>query len=270
MIKKITNIGISLTFVAIGIMIYQIVGIGVFGAGYSFSSAEYYESHSLMFDSISLFLLLAIFSAWVYRLSSQSKSRIHSEKIDKRMIGSLLIVALGLNGISGLWFAAVEMGLDKLPVIGQSMQNHNSNWQVINNEAYIWTFLSVVLIGPIVEELLFRGLIFHYLERIKSGWFPILISGIAFGIWHQEPVQCVYASVIGIAFGLVYARTRNLFLVMMMHIIINLMSALPPFMNTEAVRVGTNVICYIMVLPSILILVQLGRNKNQLPVSTTP
>ncbi len=119
-------------------------------------------------------------------------------------------------------------GLISITLVKNSLQNFSQISESLNNEAYIFIFLSVILFGPIVEELLFRGLIFNEIDKIKGGAAPIILSGLLFGLFHREPVQVVYASILGIILGFVYSKTRSLPLVIFMHMLNNLVATLPP------------------------------------------
>ncbi len=187
----------------------------------------------------------------------------HKKSLDRRTLLVIPVMTLGLQGISGLWFMAVELGLNSIPAIAESTQSHSENGSGIETQPYIWVFLSVVVVGPLVEELLFRGIVFHYAEKIKAGWLPILLSGLAFGLWHKEPVQCVYAAIAGIALGIIYARMRNLKVVLLIYIRNNFLSTLPPIFNTEPVSLGITGISYLMVVPTIMILVRMNRARMQ-------
>ena len=75
----------------------------------------------------------------------------------------------------------------------------------------IFGILSITIIAPLVEELLFRGAIQGYL--LKTGMKPmlaILISSFIFGVIHLNPAQVPFAFAIGLIFGWLYYRTASL------------------------------------------------------------
>lgn len=87
--------------------------------------------------------------------------------------------------------------------------------------------LTIALIGPIVEELIFREAIIGY--SICNGMKPlraVLMSAILFGIIHVNPAQVPFAFAMGMLFGLVYLRTRSIVLTGIIHIINNSIAAL--------------------------------------------
>jgi membrane protease YdiL (CAAX protease family) len=76
--------------------------------------------------------------------------------------------------------------------------------------------------APIVEELIFRKLLLNKLRRY--GDLPaILISSIAFGLFHMNVAQMFYATALGIIFAYVAIRTNSIRYNILLHILINSM-----------------------------------------------
>lgn len=85
------------------------------------------------------------------------------------------------------------------------------------------TVLSAVVLAPLVEELLFRGLVQPALTRkLGSEWKAIVLTGLFFGIIHVPLYQTMPALVFfGIVLGYAYAKTRSLTLVILIHAVFN-------------------------------------------------
>ena len=80
----------------------------------------------------------------------------------------------------------------------------------------------LVVIAPITEELLFRGLFLH---RLTEGYGPrvgVIASALCFGIFHLLPWQVVGAGLVGIYLGWLVVRTRSIFVPMFSHAVFNL------------------------------------------------
>ncbi|HPF39219.1 MAG TPA: CPBP family intramembrane metalloprotease [Phycisphaerae bacterium] len=84
--------------------------------------------------------------------------------------------------------------------------------------------LSAVVIAPIVEELLFRGMLLPSIaKRLRSPLLGLLISSLLFGLIHYRVAKTVPALfVFGIALGATYLRTRSLVVVILIHALFNL------------------------------------------------
>ena len=62
--------------------------------------------------------------------------------------------------------------------------------------------LATVALGPLWEELVFRGLMMEYLRRAGAGlWKANMIQALLFGLLHANLVQGSYAWLLGIALG---------------------------------------------------------------------
>ena len=82
--------------------------------------------------------------------------------------------------------------------------------------------ISIAIMAPLVEELLFRGAIEgHLLKQGKSPVAAILISSLIFGIVHINPAQVPFAFAIGAVFGWLYYRTGSVVLGIIGHFINN-------------------------------------------------
>lgn len=81
-------------------------------------------------------------------------------------------------------------------------------------------FLYTCLFAPVVEEIVFRGLIMRGLEKYGK-WFAIVASSVLFGLFHGNPAQSPYAFAVGLVMGYV-AMEYNLLWAMVMHMINNL------------------------------------------------
>lgn len=82
----------------------------------------------------------------------------------------------------------------------------------------------VGVLGPVLEELLFRGAVTKVLLAKYSPMKAILISGLLFGLFHINPVQVVGATLMGFLFAWLYYRTRSLVPCILIHILNNSLS----------------------------------------------
>lgn len=91
---------------------------------------------------------------------------------------------------------------------------------VMLNSNYILTLIYGVIIAPIVEEIIFRKLLLNKLRRF--GDVPaILMTGIAFGLFHMNLSQFFYAAVLGFIFAYVALKTNTIRYSILLHMMIN-------------------------------------------------
>lgn len=91
--------------------------------------------------------------------------------------------------------------------------------QMMNNPLGI---ISIVVMAPLVEELLFRGAIQgHLMRKWKMPYLGIVVSSLIFGVVHGNPAQIPFAFVVGMALGWMYYLTGSLVPGILMHFINN-------------------------------------------------
>jgi len=102
----------------------------------------------------------------------------------------------------------------------------------LRSDGAVFMILSAVLIGPIVEELIFRKSIFGLFESDKVA---LIVSAVVFGAIHLVGEASFLAAlvngisyfVMGFVFGYIYIKNnRNVFAPMAVHILSNLISIL--------------------------------------------
>lgn len=98
--------------------------------------------------------------------------------------------------------------------------------------------VGVALLGPVLEELLFRGAITKELLKHYSPMKAILISGLIFGIFHLNPAQVVGATLSGFVFAWIYYRTRSLIPCILIHILNNGLSVFLSLKFPDAESIG--------------------------------
>ncbi len=81
-------------------------------------------------------------------------------------------------------------------------------------------FLYAAVGAPIMEEIIFRGLVLRHLQPYGKG-FAIVMSAYLFGIFHGNIVQMPYAFLVGLVMGYV-AIEYNIVWAMVLHMINNL------------------------------------------------
>ncbi len=85
-----------------------------------------------------------------------------------------------------------------------------------------WGIVAIALVGPVVEELVFREAILGHLLRNGVGRrTAIVLSALLFGAIHGNPIQIPFAIAVGLVFGLIYYRMRNVVLTSIVHIVNN-------------------------------------------------
>ena len=74
-----------------------------------------------------------------------------------------------------------------------------------------------MILGPVVEELAFRGLTFGYARRRMSFWAANILQALFFAIFHMNMLQGVMAFFVGLLLGYIYGKCKNIFVVIFLH-----------------------------------------------------
>lgn len=90
-------------------------------------------------------------------------------------------------------------------------------------------FLLLCVFTPITEEVVFRKILYNYVQPRTGHVVAIIISGAVFGLMHviayQDFIQSIPYIFMGLIFGLIYYRSKkNIFVTMGVHFLNNLMS----------------------------------------------
>ncbi len=129
----------------------------------------------------------------------------------------------------GLFFKLLLMCLPMMwagSVFGSMLSMVLSNGEATDRVAdlamqtNIWNVVFLVIVGPIFEEWLFRKQLIDHTRKYGEKT-AILLSGLAFGLFHMNLSQFFYAFLLGLMFGYVYTRTSKLRYSTAMHMIIN-------------------------------------------------
>lgn len=99
-------------------------------------------------------------------------------------------------------------------------------WELFNNifESDFGVYgaiLKVVIMAPIVEELIFRGVIMHGLMRNYSKVTAVVVSALMFALFHLNPWQFPATFILGLVLGTLMVRKRSIFLCIIGHAINN-------------------------------------------------
>ena len=128
----------------------------------------------------------------------------------------ICLIALGLNWESGELFAR----LTNLDLADQDLVKFiTSNALSLRSKSLLFLFLLIE--APILEELLFRGVLFGGLTKIMPIWPAILLSGLVFAVIHVNAATLIPLWFLGSAFAWLYVRTGTLLAPMTVHFTFN-------------------------------------------------
>ena len=83
---------------------------------------------------------------------------------------------------------------EQLPSLQESVKAINTGAENIAGGNAFGTFMIAVIAAPVVEEILFRGIVLRSMRKFTPVWAAILISSVLFGVYHLNIVQAAYAT----------------------------------------------------------------------------
>ena len=108
-------------------------------------------------------------------------------------------------------------------ILGKEIEN-TVNDLIENSNPFI-LILVVGIMGPILEELVFRRFI---IDRIRpyGEFLAVMFSALTFGMFHGNFYQLFYAFAIGFILGFIYVRTKNIIYPIILHMTFNSFSVI--------------------------------------------
>jgi len=101
-------------------------------------------------------------------------------------------------------------------------------WEMFNrifegDYGIMGAFVKVSVIAPIVEELIFRGLLLNGFRKNYNGFVAVFMSALLFSLFHLNPWQMPATFVLGLLLGWLMLRTNNILVAILGHSINNTM-----------------------------------------------
>lgn len=136
-------------------------------------------------------------------------------------------------GGSAQYVTAFLLGMILLFLPKDWVDSFNQGNEMVENANGLLAFLAVVILAPVFEEILCRGLILNTLRKAMPKWVAIVLSSAIFGIIHGNPIQFIYATALGILLGWLYTKFDSIWIPMLCHLVFNLMSMLNSYLDPE-------------------------------------
>ena len=130
------------------------------------------------------------------------------------------LIPLGFLLITGSTYVIEEL-MTFLPNYESLLASYK---EMFANQNPILLLIGGALIGPICEEIIFRGIILEGFLQKYNPTKAIIFSALIFGVIHFHPLQSVGAFFAGLVLGWIYIKTKSLWVCSAIHIINNLLA----------------------------------------------
>lgn len=215
-------------------------------------------------------ILLILFFAWALRGTHGLKDNF--SQIFERDNSREILYVLIINFIFALFIVSFFVTLDAFsnPLAEPISEMMEASSEYIGTGVLLLEIFTAIILAPIIEELVFRGVLFNRL-KIRTGLIvAMLVSSFLFAIGHEFG-GIISAFVFGMCMCIIYYKTDNILLTMTIHSLNNLIGTLldftplPDFLMEMPWLIITFIISAIC---GILILIYIYKNLKAIRAST--
>lgn len=217
---------------------------------------SFFVSHSNQVAAVVNVIAMGISGACMIPLFLKEKPVFHMP-VGKK--GRLFLVAL-VSLMSAIAFNYLFGSL-------QALIESDSYEQVAQTQFSLPLWAGIIIYGilsPLVEEIVFRGLVYNRLRRQYSVTIAIVFSGLIFGAYHGNLIQMGYGFVLGIMMAVLYERFGSFWVPVLFHSVAN--AGIYFIMHVSQIKeiVMTGLSCVIcLILSGIIMIVLLEKRGNE-------
>lgn len=146
--------------------------------------------------------------------------------------------ALGLTILSMALSIGINIGLNYLihgNIEGvQTMRDMLFQPQSYSfGEFFVW-LIFIGILGPITEELLFRGGLMTWFGKFMPSWLALILPAVIFGLLHLDSWPIIVSTtVMGIILGLSYKKTGSIWTPILIHVFNNSIAVILIFLSVN-------------------------------------
>jgi uncharacterized protein len=161
------------------------------------------------------FLIAFLFILWILR-DDMKESRLSLDRSSLRKSVSWAFIGVFLA-------LAVQIIAVNIEIHLFGIEPGSENTRHIIEMVKVIPILVIVtsIIGPVLEEIIFRKIIFGTLYQKTNFWIAGLISSVAFAIVHMEPEHILLYSAMGLTFAFLYVKTKRILVPIFAHVAMN-------------------------------------------------
>lgn len=257
--KKVFNrIGLAIFASMILVNIIQVVFFGIIGVvNQELLSAPWINYAAI---AISFYLIgFPVFYLMIKKLPEE-------EKGESRTLGVFEVIKICFMSYSLVYIVNLLTNLLMMLIaVFKGSEVTNPLVNVIEGSNWIWSLIFAGILSPIIEEMMFRGVMLNKLRRYGDK-VAIITTAILFGLFHANFSQFFYAVALGMIFAYVALKTGTIKYSIILHIVVNIMGGV---ILPAAIGDGSNIVvagCVGLVLLAIVIigLVLLIKNRKNI------
>ncbi len=171
-----------------------------------------------------LTIISVIITFWIYLIIGHKRKCQLDKVVENRqtppIVGAMAICcAVGLRMLVTVYYHYSQ----NVELLKKSIDEASAiTPQLTGTGQLLIAVFAIAFIGPLFEELLFRGIIMHELRTIMRPWAAIGLQAILFGASHGVLFQSIFAMAIGVMLGIIYYKTKSFKTAVICHSAFNL------------------------------------------------
>ena len=195
-------------------------------------------------------LSICVFGIWYYKCYAGEYLPSASKTFHPLMLGAILVLVpgtqFGADLVSTLVATIYPKALEDYEALIESagLADHNTFFLILYS----------VILAPICEELIFRGVTLRNARRVMPFWPANILQAVLFGLFHGNLMQGCYAAALGIVLGFICEYGGSIYYSIGLHILFNLWGTV----IIDLINFDNEVIYNISFWSSILIALPLG------------
>ena len=189
---------------------------------------EEYLLQGTVYGSLAAFVIGAIWMIWL----SNKKDYQTSVELEDRNEKAGHPILWGVIGLFMALFAQYLASIIEVSILGIQPESVNTQSLVLVAKEFPLFILSVAVFGPIMEEYIFRKVIFGTLYDRIGGVGAAVVSSLIFAFIHIDGHLLVYSSM-GFVFSYLYYKTKNITAPIIAHSLMNGIAVLLQFSLIE-------------------------------------
>ena len=176
------------------------------------------------------------------------------------LISYFIMVLLNLFTMGFLWV----VGNFKESDVVNPLEN------VISNSSVLATIIFAGILSPIIEEVLFRGVMLNKL-RTYGDKIAIITTALLFGLFHENFSQFFYAVGLGMIFAYVTLKTGTIKYSIGIHIMINMMGSVigTQVLNSTIATMIFGIVVWVFVIAGLILFIKDFKKTSLLPGEVT-
>lgn len=170
-------------------------------------------SNGYIVTTVAAVIALGIFFLVLRKKEQNLWQRCSFKKINGSAIGKITLLAISITMFSCSVVYLTASKFESYNKVNESLSSAHGS---------ILAMISVVILMPMFEEILFRGLIFNELRKNVNIVVAIILQALIFAVFHGNILQGIYTFILGIILSLLYMWTKSLWANILCHIVYNL------------------------------------------------